>query len=166
MEICKNAKFACPTAHIWRQFADSIACQLPVNWATIYLTLQCKTTKIQEIKHITERQASPHTRMAQLKNLPKEILPSAKFSLFRSSQVVPSHMYLASRDCSAVVSKVMNVMVTDKSTKNIARIANAVPVTLYSRITVNVEIVVLNCQKCNQCLKCHKSFGLVFEGVL
>ena len=29
--------------------------------------------------------------------------------------------------------------------KNIARIANAVPVTLYSRITVNVEIVVLNC---------------------
>ena len=51
-------------------------------------------------------------------------------------------------------------------TKNIARIANAVPVTLYSRVTMNVEIVVLNCQKCNQCLKCHKSFGLVFEGVL
>ena len=33
---------------------------------------------------------------------------------------------------------------------NIARIANAVPVTLYSRVTMNVEIVVLNCQKCNQ----------------
>ena len=41
--------------------------------------------------------------------------------------------------------------------RNIARIANAVPVTLYSRVTVNVKIVVLNCQKCNQCLKGHKS---------
>ena len=40
---------------------------------------------------------------------------------------------------------------------NIARIANAVPVTLYSRVTVNVEIVVLNCQKCNQCLKGQRS---------
>ena len=40
---------------------------------------------------------------------------------------------------------------------NIARIANAVPVTLYSRVTVNVESVVLNCQKSNQCLKGHKS---------
>ena len=50
--------------------------------------------------------------------------------------------------------------------KNIARIANAVPVTLYSRDTMNVEIVVLNCHKCNQCLKGHKSRGLVFEGVL
>ena len=49
---------------------------------------------------------------------------------------------------------------------NIARIANAVPVTLYSRVTVNVEIVVLNCQKCNQCLKGHKSRGMAFEGVL
>ena len=31
-----------------------------------------------------------------------------------------------------------------------------------------VNIVVLNCQKCNQCLKCqvsaHKSLGLLFEG--
>ena len=35
---------------------------------------------------------------------------------------------------------------------NIARIANAVPFTLYSRVTMNDEIVVLNCQKCNQCL--------------
>ena len=50
--------------------------------------------------------------------------------------------------------------------KNIARIANAVPVTLYSRVTMNVEIVVLDCQKCNQCLKGHKSLGLVVEGVL
>ena len=35
---------------------------------------------------------------------------------------------------------------------------------------VIVNIVVLNCQKCNQCLKCqvsyHKSLGLFFEGVL
>ena len=37
--------------------------------------------------------------------------------------------------------------------KNIARIANAVSVTLYSRVTVNLQIVVINCQKCNQCLK-------------
>ena len=43
--------------------------------------------------------------------------------------------------------------------KNIARIANAVSV------TVNVEIVVLNGQKCNQCLKGHKSLGLFFVGV-
>ena len=50
--------------------------------------------------------------------------------------------------------------------KNIARIATAVPVTLYSRDTMNVEIVVLNCQKCNQCLQGHKSQELVFEGVL
>ena len=49
--------------------------------------------------------------------------------------------------------------------KNIARIANAVPVTLYSRVTVNVQLVVLNCQKCNQCLKGHKFLGLFFEGV-
>ena len=41
--------------------------------------------------------------------------------------------------------------------KNIARIANAVPFTLYSRVTMNDEIVVLNCQKCNQCLTGHKS---------
>ena len=50
--------------------------------------------------------------------------------------------------------------------KNIAKIANAVPVTLYSRVTVNVEIVVLNCQKCNQCLEGRKSLGMFFEGVL
>ena len=35
---------------------------------------------------------------------------------------------------------------------------------------VIVDIVFLNCQKCNQCLKCqvsgHKSLGLLFEGVL
>merc|ERR1711954_136797 len=42
-------------------------------------------------------------------------------------------------------------------TKNIARIANAVPFTLNSRVTMNDEIVVLNCQKCNQCLTGHKS---------
>ena len=50
--------------------------------------------------------------------------------------------------------------------QNIARIANAVPVTLYSRVTMNVEIVVLNCQQWDQCFKCHKSLGLLFEGVL
>ena len=50
-----------------------------------------------------------------------------------------------------------------KTVSNIARIANAVPVTLYSRVTVNVEIVVLNCQKCNQCLKGHNSLGLFFD---
>ena len=52
------------------------------------------------------------------------------------------------------------------NTKNIARIVNAVPVTIFSRVTMNVEIVVLNCQKYNQCLKGHKSLGSVFEGVL
>ena len=41
--------------------------------------------------------------------------------------------------------------------ENIARIANAVPFTLNSRVTMNDEIVVLNCQKCNQCLTGHKS---------
>ena len=30
---------------------------------------------------------------------------------------------------------------------------------------MNVEIVVLNCQKCKQFLKGHKSLGLCFEGV-
>ena len=31
---------------------------------------------------------------------------------------------------------------------------------------MNVEIVVLNCQKCNQCLEGHKFLGLFFEGVV
>ena len=39
---------------------------------------------------------------------------------------------------------------------------------LFKGHNVNVDIVVLNCQKCNQCLKCqvsgHKSLGLLFEG--
>ena len=38
-----------------------------------------------------------------------------------------------------------------------ARIANAVPVTLYWRVTVNVEMVVLNCHVCNQCLSGHNA---------
>ena len=46
-----------------------------------------------------------------------------------------------------------------ESVKNIARIANAVPFTLKSRVTMNDKIVVLNCQKCNQCLTGHKSLG-------
>ena len=49
------------------------------------------------------------------------------------------------------------------SAKNIARIANAVPVTLYSRVTMNVELVALNCLNC---LKSHKSQRWLFEGVL
>ena len=55
-----------------------------------------------------------------------------------------------------------------KNKKKIERIANAVPVALYSRVPINVEIVVLNCQKCNQCLKVkgHKSLGLFVGGVL
>ena len=44
-----------------------------------------------------------------------------------------------------------------RAAKNIARIANAVPFTLYSRVTLNDEIVVLNCKKYNQCLTYHKS---------
>ena len=39
--------------------------------------------------------------------------------------------------------------------ENIARIANAVTIT--QGLHVNVNIVVLNCQKCNQCLKCQES---------
>ena len=31
---------------------------------------------------------------------------------------------------------------------------------------MNVEIVVLSCQKCNQCLTAHKTLGLFFEDVL
>ena len=51
-------------------------------------------------------------------------------------------------------------------TTNIARIANAVPFTLYSRATMNDEIVVLNCQKCYQCLTGHKFLGIFFQSVL
>ena len=43
--------------------------------------------------------------------------------------------------------------------KNITRIANAVPFTLYSRVTMNDLILVLNCQKYNHCLTGHKSLG-------
>ena len=55
--------------------------------------------------------------------------------------------------------------------ENIARIANAVPChSLFKGHNVNVNIVVLNCHKCNQCLKCqvsgHKSLGLLSEGAL
>ena len=55
--------------------------------------------------------------------------------------------------------------------QNIARIANAVPCpSLFKGHNVNVDIVVLNCHKCNQCLKCqvsgHKSLGLLSEGAL
>ena len=40
-------------------------------------------------------------------------------------------------------------------------------VTLYWRVTMrmDVKIVVLNCQKCNECLNCHKFPGLLFEAV-
>ena len=34
------------------------------------------------------------------------------------------------------------------------------PVTLYWKVIMNVEIVVLNCQKCKQCLNAHKSLRL------
>ena len=41
---------------------------------------------------------------------------------------------------------------------------------LFKGHNVNVDIVILNCQKCNQYLKCqvsgHKSLGLLFEGFL
>ena len=41
---------------------------------------------------------------------------------------------------------------------------------LFKGHNVNVNIVVLNCQKCNLCLKCqfsgHKSLGLLFVGVI
>ena len=67
------------------------------------------------------------------------------------------------RPCLSILGKIYEIQLI---VKNIARIANAVPVTLYSRVTVNVEIVVLNCQKCNQFLKGHKSLRLLFEGVL
>ena len=30
---------------------------------------------------------------------------------------------------------------------------------------MDVKIVVLNCQKCNECLNCHKFPGLLFEAV-
>ena len=44
---------------------------------------------------------------------------------------------------SDILGLTLDIVVTEH-TKNIARIANAVPVTLSSRVTVNVEIVVLN----------------------
>ena len=48
----------------------------------------------------------------------------------------------------------------------IAIIADAVPVTLYSRVTVNVEIVVINRQKFNKCHNGLKSVRLPFKGAL
>ena len=45
-----------------------------------------------------------------------------------------------------------------ESGTNIAGIVNAVPVTLYSRVSMNVEV--LNCQKYfNQCFKGHRSLS-------
>ena len=63
------------------------------------------------------------------------------------------------------LSKIVDMVKIVRNSQNIARIANAVPVTLYSRVTVNLESVVLNCQKYNQCLKGHKSPVLFFEDV-
>ena len=37
---------------------------------------------------------------------------------------------------------------------------------IYWRVTINFEIVVLNCQRCKECLNVHRSFGLLFETVL
>ena len=39
-------------------------------------------------------------------------------------------------------------------------------VTLNCLTTKIVKKQVFNCQKCNQCLKCHKSLGPLFEGAL
>ena len=51
----------------------------------------------------------------------------------------------SSGPCPLCSSNCLETCATDS--KNIARIANAVHVTLHSRIPMNVEIVVLNCQK-------------------
>ena len=39
-------------------------------------------------------------------------------------------------------------------------------VTLYFQVTKIVIIQLLNCQNCNQCLKGHKSLGLLIECIL
>ena len=53
-----------------------------------------------------------------------------------------------------------------KSGENISKTSQELrmlsPVTLYWRLTMNVEIVVLNCQKCKQCFNGLKSLGLLF----
>ena len=70
-----------------RQFADSIACQLPVNRAITYLTLQSKTTKIQKIKHMYYSATifTPHKDGTTQK--PTQRNPS-HFPLLRSSQAI------------------------------------------------------------------------------
>ena len=40
------------------------------------------------------------------------------------------------------------------------------PVTLYCRLPMSVDIVVLNCQKCKQCLNGLKSLGLLMVMVM
>ena len=59
--------------------------------------------------------------------------------------------------------EVVNIFHFDVYWDDLARIANAAPVTLNWRVTMNL---VLNCQKCDQCLKYHKSLGSIFQSVL
>ena len=49
---------------------------------------------------------------------------------------------------------------------NIAKIVILSHIALYWRMIKNIDIVVLKCQKCNECLNVHKSLGLFFEAVL
>ena len=49
---------------------------------------------------------------------------------------------------------------------NIAKIVILSHIALYWRMIKNIDIVVLKCQKCNECLNVHKSLGLLFGAIL
>ena len=49
---------------------------------------------------------------------------------------------------------------------NIAKIVILSHIALYWRMIKNIDIVVLKCQKCNECLNVHKCLGLLFGAIL
>ena len=74
---------------------------------------------------------------------------------------LPTRQYWQLPDKRAAATRGQHVFRKQMITINIARIANSVKGHYKS-----VDIVVLNCQKCNQCFKGHNYPGLLFEGVL
>ena len=150
---------------IWFQFS-TILCLLSVCSSLAFTLARCSTD-----------QSSLSLALSISVHCPAKESPL--YQIYQNHLLAPSHRQAALNSghlcnqherCIEDVSdnNVDNMMIDDRpgNNKNITRIANAVPVTLYSRVTMNVEIVVLNCQKCNQCHKGHKSLGLIFKGVL
>ena len=77
--------------------------------------------------------------------------PSCEFSPIELDSLYTMHVLYFWGALAAMTSK------TGVTNTNIAKIANAVSVTLYSRVTMWVLILLFSNVSCNQCLKCQVS---------